>query len=412
MATNYPIAVPSALNFRNTHGRNITLTSIEVDGNFAFLDKKIDAKLDASEFNAEKLKAILLSDSFRNDGGLDAAYLRGLVPASNNTPDSIVSRNGDGDFYANVVHANLDGNAKTATDAKTAEKLKTEVKINGVAFDGSKNIDISDSSKLALNGGLVTGKISISSGGVPLNLTPSSNTPATAVGDIFLKTDGVYANTNGSVRKLAFIDSDISGKASGLVNTLPIISGGTGGTTPNDALINLGAAKSGANSDITSLSALVGAIPPKNGGTGLTHVGNNGDILVSNGNSLYTTSLPSFVTPYINNAIGANMPNAVWQYINSSANVHNYAQNGFYTFPGGFTLNWGVFNISGKGWSFSSSKYVNFAKPFSTSIIASWTGVNGAAVHMVGTSNRSLGGMSVNNADDKAIDGFWFAIGV
>lgn len=50
--------------------------------------------------------------------------------------------------------------------------------------------------------------------------------------------------------------------------TLPVANGGTGGTTASDARSNLGAAASGANSDITSLSGLTTALSVAQGGTG------------------------------------------------------------------------------------------------------------------------------------------------
>lgn len=52
--------------------------------------------------------------------------------------------------------------------------------------------------------------------------------------------------------------------APGVTGSLPIVNGGTGGTTPAGARGNLGAAASGSNSDITALTALSGGI------TGLT----------------------------------------------------------------------------------------------------------------------------------------------
>ena len=51
------------------------------------------------------------------------------------------------------VIGNLQGNSNTAT------KLQTPRNINGVAFDGTKNITVADNTKLPLTGGTVTGKI-------------------------------------------------------------------------------------------------------------------------------------------------------------------------------------------------------------------------------------------------------------
>lgn len=57
------------------------------------------------------------------------------------------------------VIGNLQGNATTATTATTATKLQTPRNINGVAFDGTKDITVADNTKLPLTGGTVTGKI-------------------------------------------------------------------------------------------------------------------------------------------------------------------------------------------------------------------------------------------------------------
>jgi hypothetical protein len=68
------------------------------------------------------------------------------------------------------------------------------------------------------------------------------------------------------------IDSPLAiNRASGVVTLsqpLPVGSGGTGGTTQATARSGLGAAASGANSDITSLSALSTALSVAQGGTG------------------------------------------------------------------------------------------------------------------------------------------------
>lgn len=54
-----------------------------------------------------------------------------------NVPYSTVVRDENGSFSVTSINGNLNGNASTS------DKLKTPVKINGVEFDGSKDIDIS-----------------------------------------------------------------------------------------------------------------------------------------------------------------------------------------------------------------------------------------------------------------------------
>src|SRR5262249_25480695 len=59
--------------------------------------------------------------------------------------------------------------------------------------------------------------------------------------------------------------------ATDVPGTLPIANGGTAAATPAAARVNLGAAASGANADITSLSALVTPLTPSQGGLGLSN---------------------------------------------------------------------------------------------------------------------------------------------
>lgn len=83
-----------------------------------------------------------------------------------NTPNSVVSRDANGNFAANQITATLNGSATSAgsaTTAGTAVRLATARKINGVDFDGSADITIADSTKLPLAGGAipVTGQLQV-----------------------------------------------------------------------------------------------------------------------------------------------------------------------------------------------------------------------------------------------------------
>jgi len=73
-----------------------------------------------------------------------------------------------------------------------------------------------------------------------------------------------------------------------LSSALTVTNGGTGATTASGARTNLGAAASGANSDITSLSGLTTALSVLQGGTGATSLTANG-VLVGNGTSPVTS---------------------------------------------------------------------------------------------------------------------------
>ncbi len=76
-----------------------------------------------------------------------------------------------------------------------------------------------------------------------------------------------------------------------LGGTLAIANGGTGANTASAARTNLGAAASGANSDITSLGGLTTAIPVSGGGTGATSFTANG-VLYGNGTAAIQALAP------------------------------------------------------------------------------------------------------------------------
>ena len=76
-----------------------------------------------------------------------------------------------------------------------------------------------------------------------------------------------------------------------LSTALPIASGGTAATTASNARTSLGAAASGANSDITSVTGLTTALTVAQGGTGaVTHTSKG--VLIGNGTSAVTTVSP------------------------------------------------------------------------------------------------------------------------
>ncbi|MEI8049600.1 MAG: hypothetical protein WCI92_19660, partial [Bacteroidota bacterium] len=93
----------------------------------------------------------------------------------------------------------------------------------------------------------------------------------------------------------ADISGNITGNAANVTGTVAIANGGTGATTAATARTSLGAAASGANGDITSLTNLTTDLPLTMGGTGAstaaaaltnilpTQTGNSGDVLTTDG---------------------------------------------------------------------------------------------------------------------------------
>ena len=78
-----------------------------------------------------------------------------FVIRDNNTKVVFSSNN---NFFAMVTH---DGVATWLGNANTATKLETARTINGVAFDGTANITIADSTKLPIAGGTMTGDLTL-----------------------------------------------------------------------------------------------------------------------------------------------------------------------------------------------------------------------------------------------------------
>jgi len=120
-------------------------------------------------------------------------------------------------------------------------------------------------------GGSLTGAspISISSNIVSVGLASTS-----AVGVASFPTAQFTVATTGAVSISALagsvISGDISGNAANVTGVVALANGGTAATTAPLARASLGAAASGANSDITSLSGLTSALSIAQGGTSAT----------------------------------------------------------------------------------------------------------------------------------------------
>ena len=98
--------------------------------------------------------------------------------------------------------------------------------------------------------------------------------------------------TSAFTGNVAFVGATTFTGAVVMSTALPVASGGTGASTAGNARTSLGAAGSGANSDITSLSGLTTALSVAQGGTGaVTHTSKG--VLIGNGTSAVTTVSPS-----------------------------------------------------------------------------------------------------------------------
>ena len=122
-----------------------------------------------------------------------------------------------------------------------------------------------------------------------------------------------------------------------LTNDLPVTEGGTGASTATDARTNLSAAKSGANSDITSITGLTTALTVAQGGTGAATLtannvllgngtsalqavatGSSGNLLTSNGTTWTSAAAPAAGVTSLNGQTGA-ITNTTFDSIGSCA---------------------------------------------------------------------------------------------
>jgi len=144
---------------------------------------------------------------------INAWTLRSLYPSSTLpsvvNKESVVVRDSNGDIAVGTITGNLIGNASSATLASNATKLATARQINGVNFDGSASITITDSSKLPLAGGILSGKLNVAVAdavNASINIPVSSVTPgdiAKVNGDIWVTTAGIFFHNNNTTNQLA-----------------------------------------------------------------------------------------------------------------------------------------------------------------------------------------------------------------
>jgi hypothetical protein len=93
------------------------------------------------------------------------------------------------------------------------------------------------------------------------------------------------------------------------ITDLAVADGGTGASTASDARTNLSAAKSGANSDITSITGLTTALTVAQGGTGATTI-SSGSLVKGNGTSAFSAASASDIVSAIGSTAVTNATTA------------------------------------------------------------------------------------------------------
>lgn len=186
------------------------------------------------------------------------------------TQGSIIFAGASGVYSQDNANLNWDDTNNTLGVGRIASPNSRVVAKGGTTGNGSFQFYSENSASVGCfgvrdDGGFFTGQAASS----PYNVTTSS--PA----NVFVGADGYLYRSTSTAGTGTVTSVDVSGGTTGLTTsggpittsgtitiagTLNVANGGTGATTATAARANLGAAASGANSDITSLSGITGGI--------------------------------------------------------------------------------------------------------------------------------------------------------
>jgi hypothetical protein len=173
---------------------------------------------------------------------------------SANTASRIVMRDGSGNFSAGTIAANLAGNV--------TGDVTGNVSGSAASFTGFLAGDVSGTQGATLVSRVGTeNAASIVSGVAAANAATDTNSPNKIVAR-----DASGNFSAGTIT--ANLTGNVTGTATNVTGIVAVANGGTGATTATAGRTNIGAAASGANSDITSLTGLTTALSVAQGGTG------------------------------------------------------------------------------------------------------------------------------------------------
>lgn len=179
---------------------------------------------------------------------------------------------GVGTGSGSVTSVNVSGGTTGLTTAGGPVTTSGTITLGGtlaVANGGTGQTTYTDGQLLIGNsstGGLAKATITAGSGITVTNGNGSITIASTAGGGTVTSVDA-----SGGTTGLSFTGGPVTGSGTlTLGGTLALANGGTGATSASGARLNIGAAASGANSDITSLTGLTTALSIGQGGTGAT----------------------------------------------------------------------------------------------------------------------------------------------
>jgi len=201
------------------------------------------------------------------------------------------------------------------------------------------------------------------------------------------------------------------------ITDLAVADGGTGASTAGPARSNLGAAASGANADITSLTGLTTPLSVGQGGTGATNAGGARTNIsaASSGANSDITSLSGLTTPLTiaQGGTGANSAAAALAALGAlSIAASTLSANGYVKFSNGLHLMWGSANLPAN----TAGTAVTFPVGVSLSVFSRVVGSGGVFTNEDRNTpfvlSCSTTGFVADNNKPDIVTFFWIGVGI
>lgn len=252
---------------------------------------------------------------------------------------------------------------KKITRAQLAAGLQSDL----AAYPTTGTIATQDADAVAITGGTISG-ISITSGTI------------TGITDLAVADGGTGASNAAGARSnlgaaASGANSDIT-SLTGLTTPLSVAQGGTGSGTASGARSNLSAAVSGVNNDITELTALTTPLSVAQGGTG-------------------QTTLAGFLA-----ALGA-----------LGVDSSSLTATGYLKFTNGFYILWGTGSVSNNATATVTFPGAQVMTSFSQVVVSGGSGSGGATENNPYVTACTTTGFSVFNPRNTTITFFWIGVG-